>query len=225
MKKRILLSLVSFFMMTAMWASLIDAYQVYLTAGANGKTNGTSELTLNLKNKNAINSWVCTLVLPEGFTYVAESMTATGGRYAEGVAPVFAETVNADGTVTLSCDLPEGTTYTGTDGAIATIQVQIAATVEPADYTVGLKDIKTIEADGTIHFKDANEYVWTVEKGEDASIKGDVNGDTTVDIADGVSVLNAMAGSEATGNPDVNGDGAVDIADFVSVLNLMAGAE
>lgn len=225
MKKRILLSLVSFFMMTAMWASLIDAYQVYLTAGANGKTNGTSELTLNLKNKNAINSWVCTLVLPEGFTYVAESMTATGGRYAEGVAPVFAETVNADGTVTLSCELPEGTTYTGTDGAIATIQVQIAATVEPADYTVGLKNIKTIEADGTIHSKDANEYVWTVEKGEDASIKGDVNGDTTVDIADGVSILNVMASGEASVVADVNADGVVDIADLVLVLNLMAGGE
>ena len=52
-----------------------------------------------------------------------------------------------------------------------------------------------------------------------------MNGDTTVDIADGVSVLNAMAGAEATGNPDVNGDGVVDIADFVSVLNIMAGVE
>ena len=49
--------------------------------------------------------------------------------------------------------------------------------------------------------------------------------DGGVDIADGVSILNAMAGTEVTGNPDVNGDGTVDIADFVSVLNLMAGAE
>ena len=135
---------------------------------------------------------------------------------------MFAETVNADGTVTLSCELPEGTTYTGTDGAVATIQVQIAATVEPADYTVGLNTIKTIEADGTIHSKDANELVWTVEKGEDPSLKGDVNIDGAVDIADGVSILNVMASGEALVSADVNGDGAVDIADFVSVLNIMA---
>ena len=125
----------------------------------------------------------------------------------------------------MSCELPEGTTYTGTDGAIATIQVQIAATVEPADYTVGLKDIKTIEADGTIHSKDANEVVWTIEKGEDTSIKGDVNGDTTVDIADGVSILNVMASGEVSTVADVNNDGVVDIADLVLVLNLMAGGE
>ena len=224
MKKRILLSLVSFFMMTTMWASIIDAYQVYLTAAANGKTNGTSELTLNLKNKNAINSWVCTLVLPEGFTYVAESMTATGGRYAEGVEPVFAETVNADGTVTLSCELPAGTTYTGTDGAVATIQVQIAATVEPADYTVGLKDIKTFEADGSIHSKDANELVWTVEKGEDPSLKGDVNADGEVSIGDVVAVLNMMAEGSTDAKGDVNGDGEISIADCVVVLNIMAAA-
>ena len=68
MKKRILLSLVSFFAMTAMWASITDAYQIYVK-GANGKTYGTAELTLNMKNKNAIAIWKCTLVLPEGITY------------------------------------------------------------------------------------------------------------------------------------------------------------
>ena len=52
--------------------------------------------------------------------------------------------------------------------------------------------------------------------------KGDVNGDGDVTIADGVAVLNAMAGEEVPGNADVNRDGEVTIADFVAVLNLMA---
>ena len=52
---------------------------------------------------------------------------------------------------------------------------------------------------------------------------GDVNLDGTVDIADAVSVLNAMAGQPVAGNADVNGDGTVDIADLVTVLNIMAG--
>ncbi|MBQ7460866.1 MAG: hypothetical protein IJS63_01230 [Bacteroidaceae bacterium] len=52
---------------------------------------------------------------------------------------------------------------------------------------------------------------------------GDVNCDMNVDIADAVSVLNAMAGQQTSGNPDVNGDGNIDIADFVTVLNIMAG--
>ena len=53
-------------------------------------------------------------------------------------------------------------------------------------------------------------------------IKGDVNGDGDVTIADGVEVLNAMAGESVSGDPDVNGDGDVTIADFVAVLNIMA---
>ena len=62
-----------------------------------------------------------------------------------------------------------------------------------------------------------------------ASIKGDVNLDGTVDIADAVSVLNAMAGQPVAGNANVNGDHddggnpVVDIADLVTVLNIMAG--
>ena len=52
---------------------------------------------------------------------------------------------------------------------------------------------------------------------------GDVNCDGTVDIADAVTVLNAMAGQTVAGIADVNGDKNVDIADFVTVLNIMAG--
>ncbi|MBR4130677.1 MAG: dockerin type I repeat-containing protein [Bacteroidaceae bacterium] len=51
---------------------------------------------------------------------------------------------------------------------------------------------------------------------------GDVNRDGEITIADGVAVLNAMAGEDVPGDADVNGDGDITIADFVAVLNLMA---
>ena len=50
-------------------------------------------------------------------------------------------------------------------------------------------------------------------------IDGDLNGDTQVNIADAVIVLDIMANSEAA---DFNGDGEVNIADFVVVLDIMA---
>ena len=59
-------------------------------------------------------------------------------------------------------------------------------------------------------------------KNSSTILKGDVNGDGQITIADGVAVLNAMAGQTVPGNADVNGDGDVTIADFVAVLNLMA---
>ena len=53
-------------------------------------------------------------------------------------------------------------------------------------------------------------------------ISGDINGDTKVDIADAVSVLNIMAEGTFSRIADINNDGKIDIADFVSILNIMA---
>ena len=55
------------------------------------------------------------------------------------------------------------------------------------------------------------------------AIKGDVNGDGTVDVADISAILNHMAGTTLSDAADVNGDGTVDVADISSVLNIMAG--
>ena len=52
---------------------------------------------------------------------------------------------------------------------------------------------------------------------------GDLNGDSQVDIADAVSVLNLMAVEGYNKAADINNDGIIDIADFVGILNLMAG--
>ena len=59
-------------------------------------------------------------------------------------------------------------------------------------------------------------------------IRGDVNGDGTVDVADIAAIIDVMAGTtvpgtSAAGNADVNGDGTVDVADIASVIDIMAG--
>lgn len=223
MKKRILLSLVSFFMMTTMWASLIEAYQMYLTAAANGKTYATAELTLNLKNRNAISAWDCTLTLPAGVTFQsAELLTA---RVPEGYDANFTTTVSEDGSVvTLHCDGEEGVGLTGTDGAVATIVVAVAGDATVGDCVITLTDVKISDTNNSIYNR-TGEFTWTIEEGTSPVAKGDVNVDGEVTIADAVSVLNAMAGNEVAGDADVNGDGDVTIADFVTVLNIMAGIE
>ena len=50
---------------------------------------------------------------------------------------------------------------------------------------------------------------------------GDLNGDSKIDIADAVSVLNLMAEEKFNKAADVNNDGKVDIADFVCILDMM----
>ena len=225
MKKRILLSLMSFFMMTAMWASLQNAYQIYVT-GANGKTGETSTLTLNMKNGDALVwSWTCTVVLPEGVTFVDAALDPA--RYPEDFAATFTATPNEDGSVTFSCFGADGKVITGTDGAIATFQVAVAEDVTPGDYPVEVKNATRIEANGlNTHNYDLNSFTWTIEEGKTV-VTGDVNDDGDVDVADYTFILNCMADeAEASEYPgaDVNGDGYIDVADATFVLNIMADA-
>ena len=53
-------------------------------------------------------------------------------------------------------------------------------------------------------------------------MKGDLNDDGKIDIADAVNVLDVMAAGTNDATADLNGDGKVDIADFVTVLDIMA---
>jgi len=222
MKKRILLSLVSFFMMTTMWASLIEAYQIYVTAAGAGKTYGTAELTLNMKNRNAIATWECTLVLPEGVTFV--SADVAGSRYPEGYNGQFTTTQNEDGSISFNCEGEEGVTLTGTDGAVATVTVAIAGDAPLGDCKVYVKNTVLTEPNETEHNYAEKEFAWTIEEGEapNPGIIGDLNGDEVVDIADAVTVLDIMAASGYSKDADLNNDDVIDIADYVSVLDIMA---
>ena len=55
------------------------------------------------------------------------------------------------------------------------------------------------------------------------TMKGDVNGDGTVDVADISGVISHMAGTADYGiAADVNGDGTVDVADISNIITIMA---
>ena len=57
----------------------------------------------------------------------------------------------------------------------------------------------------------------------DEPLKGDVNSDGTVDVADISYIITVMAGNSSDDAADVNGDGVVDVADISSVISIMAG--
>ena len=54
-------------------------------------------------------------------------------------------------------------------------------------------------------------------------VKGDVNGDGSVDVADISAIISVMAGTASYSVADVNVDGSVDVADILSVISIMAG--
>ena len=53
-------------------------------------------------------------------------------------------------------------------------------------------------------------------------VKGDVNGDGVVDVADISAILSQMAETQWYDKADVNGDGTTDVADISTVLTIMS---
>ena len=60
-------------------------------------------------------------------------------------------------------------------------------------------------------------------EGPGTELKGDVNGDKTVDVADISAIITIMAAGSNDSKGDVNGDGQVDVADISAVITIMAG--
>ena len=90
----------------------------------------------------------------------------------------------------------------------------------PLHVPVGAK-AKYEQTTGWMQFKNI------VEDIEVGALRGDVNGDGVVDVADIASVISVMSASVGSGSPagnpaDVNGDGVVDVADIATIISIMA---
>ena len=58
-------------------------------------------------------------------------------------------------------------------------------------------------------------------------VRGDVNGDGSVDVADIATIIRVMAGTvdeKTKAAADVNGDGTPDVADIATVIDIMAAS-
>ena len=98
------------------------------------------------------------------------------------------------------------------------------ADIEPSTGTSSLViNIYGLNADKTIAVGNVVITGKVVYPGA-GGLKGDVNGDGVVDMADISAIISAMA-SDKDKKADVNEDGTIDVADIFTVLTIMVGGE
>lgn len=109
-------------------------------------------LSIKMKNKAAIRGFQFDLYLPEGMTAVKSSKGRIQGVLNAGRLPdedehdlTFSE--QADGAIRFLCSSQYDETFTGTDGELATLQVNVAAGMADGDYALLLKEVKLTETD------------------------------------------------------------------------------
>ena len=121
-----------------------------------------------------------------------------------------------DGAIRIFVTSQNLATFKGNGGDIAYIQIK-ATNSFPGSGTVSLKNSIAAEADATRHIL----ADCTAKAGELSTLKGDVNGDGEVNIADINVIIDMILSSGFNPSGDVNGDGEVNIADINAVIDII----
>ena len=149
------------------------------------------------------------LYLPNGVSVVKSAKGKIQGALSPNRLPeedehqlTFSE--QADGAIRFLCSSQYDETFTGSDGEIATLQIDTSKEMEDGDYAIILKNVILNETD-------ISKFYETPLVKSTLTIKsfmlGDVNGDGVVDIADAVRIVNLIVGKiDALSREQVVGD-------------------
>ena len=188
-------------------------------------TGKTAVLSIRMKNTVEVEGLQFALVLPEGVTVVEQPDSAICLSYerTDSTSVYALEYATADdGSLTVFVASHERRAFSGNDGEVLTIKVQVAKGTIPGTYPIYLRDIALADSQEV----PASYYTQEVESSITVYLHGDVNLDGEVGIGDIVAVTNIMAGTENSNyNGDVNDDHEVGIGDIVAITNIMAGVE
>ena len=186
------------------------------------------ELSIALKNNVNITNFQFDLVLPEGVTIAQDedgydlidlsTVRTTARKHTIG------NELQNDGSMRVICYSSSNAVFSGTEGEVMTIKLNISKSLSEGEYSVQLKNLVLTEyTDGSaikhtipcIESK-INVYVYT---------PGDVNDDGSIDVTDISGVVNFILNTATDGlierAADVNEDGAVDVTDISGVVNMI----
>lgn len=188
-----------------------------------------TQITLSIKMKNsaAIRGFQFDLYLPEGVTVAKSPKGKILGALSTDRLPdedehslTFSE--QADGAIRFLCSSQYDETFTGNDGEIATLIVNIGDEMEDGDYAIVMKNMKLTETN-------INNYYETSYVKSTLTISsymlGDINSDGVVDVSDYTGVANHIHGNTPAGfvtkAADVDVSGTIDVSDYTGIANII----
>ena len=187
----------------------------------------TVGVAVKMKNAQAnITGFQFDLVLPTGVSLMKDEdefymVDVSGDRTTARKHTVTAQQ-QADGSVRVICYSNNNSTFSGNDGNVLEMMLQVDGGVAAGDYQLTLRDV--VMTTPTLDNFSISQVVCrlTIEDYK----PGDVNGDRVVNVVDVAGVVNLILNSGNTAQlnsraADVNGDGAVNVVDVAGVVNLI----
>ena len=184
----------------------------------------TQRLAIQLENEVAYTAFQVEIYFPEGITPVITNDKKYSVELSNRKAnhTVSTNLVSDGGLKVLSYSFGNQS-FTGNSGDLFYIDFVSDPTFTNSAMIEVKEVLFTRSSDRQeLTFDDVSLFVSTRE-----TVKGDVNGDGAVNIADAVCIVNHVVGKSTQAYneaaADMNGDGVVDIADAVRIVNLVAG--
>ena len=115
-------------------------------------SNGETQVSIRMKNTVGIRGFQFDLYLPEGMTAVKDGnnrfvSSLSNGRKPAGDQHTLTLSKQQNGAIRFLCGSQYDETFTGNDGEIATLTINIDASVAVGDYPVYLRNMKLTETD------------------------------------------------------------------------------
>ena len=157
-------------------------------------SNGETQVSIRMKNTVGIRGFQFDLYLPEGMTAVKDGnnryvSTLSNGRKPAGDQHTLTLSEQQNGAIRFLCGSQYDETFTGNDGEIATLTINIDASVAVGDYPVYLRNMKLTETDiSKFYTTDEVETTVTVTGAADGRVVLDETSTTAPDVANGVDV-------------------------------------
>ncbi len=190
------------------------------------RTRPTKPITLSvqLNNVNAISDYQFDLALPKGFSIAMDEddleMIYLSTERTTERKHTYSYNMLSDSLLRVICYSNSTYTFSGTEGEVLTITLDVAADVADGDYNLMIKNIEMTEPDGTAH--KASDYPCKVTV--ISYTPGDVNDDGNFSVTDVRGVVNmVLAAQVPDDNPaaDVNEDGVISVTDVRGAVNLV----
>ena len=205
----------------------VDDNNVLVVEHLTGKNNNQVVLPVGLKNDKQITGLQFDLYLPEGMTVATNARGKMLIEATDRMDGNFSISSNTIGNfVRVTGYSPDGDAFTGNEGDILNITLNIGEDVADGDYTVRIKDIVLSDVTNTeYHPADIGATV-TVK----SYVIGDVDNSGAININDVVCIINYILnksnGTFIAEAADVDGSGTININDVVTLINryiLMKG--
>lgn len=190
----------------------------------------TIELPIKMKNDIVATGFQFDIILPEGITAEQDEdgfydITLSTERTTAAKTNTFDSSLMSDGSIRVLAASTRNNAFSGNDGEVCIIKLNVSEDLPAGEYPVILKNIELTNAQG---------QTWNVERlKRTITVKdyqlGDANGDGRVSVGDFSAVANHILGTTPEGfnlgAADANQDNNISVGDLSTIATMILTSE